>query len=137
VKFDKRYWIFIAAAMVFASIASLCTFTLSKTTLNFMECNTLAAACFARIGMAPAMVLGILALLPLMIAIPYIFRQNEKPGLMSVLVLGCIVAYTAFDAVNDISIIMGYQHAYLIAHAILDATNNATGSLAGTGASVC
>jgi hypothetical protein len=102
-----------------------------------MECNSLAAASFARIGMVPSMVLGILSLLPLMVAIPYLFRQNEKPGLLSVLVLGCIVAYTAFDALNDLSVIMGYQHTYLLAHAVLDTTNNVTGSVAGTGPSLC
>jgi hypothetical protein len=87
--------------------------------------------------MVPGMVLGVLALLPLMVAIPYIFRQNEKPGLVSVLVLGCIVAYTAFDAVNDVSAIMGYHHLYLFAHAVLDTTNNVTGNVVGTGESLC
>ena len=83
------------------------------------------------------MVLGILALLPVMVAIPYIFRQNEKLGLMSALFLGCIVAYTAFDAVNDVAAIMGYENAYLIAHAVLDTTNNVTGNVLGTGESLC
>jgi glucan phosphoethanolaminetransferase (alkaline phosphatase superfamily) len=137
VKFDKRYWVFIAAAMGSAAIASLCTLYLASMHEHFMECNSLAAAAFARIGMVPSMVLGILALLPLMVAIPYIFRQNERPGLLSVVVLGCIVAYTAFDALNDLSIILGYQHAYLIAHAVLDTTNNVTGNVAGTGPSLC
>lgn len=87
--------------------------------------------------MVPSMVLGILALLFLMVAIPFIFRQNERPGLLSVLVLGCIVAYTAFDAVNDVSAIMGYQNTYLIAHTLLDTTNNVTGTIIGTGGSLC
>jgi hypothetical protein len=136
VNFDKRYWIFIAAAMISAAIASACTLYLSAV-YGSPECNSIAAACFARIGMAPTMILGIFALLPLMIAIPYLFRQNERPGFLSVLVLGIIVLYTAFDAVNDVSAIMGYQHAYLLAHALLDTTNNVTGSFAGTGASTC
>lgn len=134
--FDKLYWLFIAAAMISAAIASACTLWLFSTG-HTRECNTLAIFCFSRIGMVPGMMLGILALLPIMIAIPYILRQNERPGLLSVLILGCIVAYTAFDAVNDISAIMGYQHAFLIAHSILDTTNNLTGSFVGTGASVC
>lgn len=137
VKFDKRYWIFIAAAMFFATVASACTLYMASVQEHFMECNSVAAAWFARIGMVPSMVLGILALVPLMVSIPYIFRQNEKTGLLSVLVLGCIVAYTALDAVNDISAIMGYQHAYLLAHAVLDTTNNVTGTVAGTGESLC
>jgi hypothetical protein len=87
--------------------------------------------------MVPGMALGILALLPLMVAVPYIFRQNERPGFLSVLVLGCIVAYTVFDALNDVSAIMGYHNAYLIAHTILDTTNNMTGTVAGTGMSAC
>jgi hypothetical protein len=38
---------------------------------------------------------GVPVLLPLMVAVPYVFKQNEQPGLLSVLVLSCIVAYTA------------------------------------------
>ena len=137
VKFDKRYWFFIAAAMFFASIASASTFYLASVQEHFRECNSVSAACFAGIGMVPCMVLGVLCLLPVMVAIPYIFRQNEKPGLLSVLVLVCIVAYTAFDAINNISAIMHYQQAYLLAHAVLDTTNNATGNVMGTGDSLC
>ena len=136
-KFDKRYWIFIVAAMFFASIASASTLYLASVQEQFMECNSVSAACFARIGMIPCMLLGILALPPLMIAIPYIFRQNERPGVLSVLVLGCIAAYTLFDAVNNISAIMGYHHLYLVAHAVLDTTNNVTGNAVGTGDSLC
>jgi hypothetical protein len=137
VKFDKRYWIVIAAAMFFATVASASTIYLASVQEHFMECNSVTAGCFARIGMVPCMLLGILALLPVMVAIPYIFRQNEKPGLLSMLVLGCIVAYTAFDAINNVSAIMGYHHAYLVAHAILDTTNNVTGNVVGTGNSLC
>jgi hypothetical protein len=137
VKFDKRYWLFIAAAMFFASIASASTLYLASVQEHFMECNSVAAACFARIGMVPCMLLGILLLLPLMVAIPYLFGQNEKPGLLSVLVLGCIVAYTLSDAVNNVSAIMGYHTMYLVAHAVLDTTNNVTGNVVGTGDSLC
>lgn len=87
--------------------------------------------------MVPCMLLGILGLLPLMVAIPYLCRQNERAGLLSVLVLGCIVVYTAFDAVNNVSAIMGYHQAYLLTHAVLDTTNNATGNIVGTGDSLC
>ena len=135
-KFDKRYWIFIAAAMISATIASACTFWL-MTVVHSRECNSVAVACFARFGMAPTMILGVLSLLPLMVAVPYILRENERPGFLSMLILGCIVVYTAFDALNDVSAIMGYQHAYLLAHALLDTTNNVTGSIVGTGASAC
>jgi hypothetical protein len=137
VKFDKRYWIFIAAATVSAATASSCTLYLSTVSAHFRECDSVAAACFVRIGMAPAMVLGILALMALMVAIPYIFRQNERPGLLSVVVLGCIVGYTAFDALNDVSAVMGYHNAYLIAHTLLSTTNTVAGNIVGTGASVC
>ncbi len=137
VKFDTRYWIFIAAAMFFASVASASTLYMASVQEHFMECNSVSAACFIRIGMVPCMILGVLALLPLMVAIPYIFRQNENPGLLSVLVLGFIVAYTAFDAVNNVAAIMGYHQAYLVAHAVLDTTNNVTGNIVGTGDSLC
>lgn len=137
VKFDSRYWIFIAAAMFFASVASASTLYMASVQEHFMECNSVSAACFIRIGMVPCMILGVLALLPLMVAIPYIFRQNEKTGLLSVLVLGFIVAYTAFDAVNNVAAIMGYHQAFLVAHAVLDTTNNVTGNIVGTGDSLC
>jgi hypothetical protein len=137
VRFDKRYWIFIAAAMFFATVASASTFYMSSVQEHFTECNSVTAACFVHIGMVPCMLLGILGLLPLMFVIPYIFRQNEKPGLLSVLVLGCFVAYTAFDALNNVSAIMGYHQVYLVAHALVDTTNNVTGNIAGTGDSLC
>ena len=123
--------------MFFATVASASTLYMASVQEHFMECNSVTAVCFIRIGMVPCMLLGILALFPLMVAIPYIFRQNEKPGLLSVLVLGCIVAYTAFDALNNVSAIMGYHQAYLVAHAVLDTTNNVTGNIVGTGDSLC
>jgi len=122
--------------MISATIASVCTLYLTIVA-NSRECDSVAAACFARIGMAPTMILGTLALLPFMIAIPYIFRQNEKPGFISVLILGCIVSYTVFDALNDVSAVVGYHHTYLLAHALLDSANNVTGNVVGTGASLC
>jgi hypothetical protein len=123
--------------MFSATVASASTLYMASVQEHFMECNSVTAACFAGIGMVPCMLLGILALLPLMVAIPYIFRQNEKPGLLSVLVLGCIVAYTAFDAVNNVAAMMGYHQVYLVAHAVLDSTNNVTGNIVGTGDSLC
>ena len=136
-KFDPRYWIFIAAAMVFAGIASATTLYMAAVQENFMECNSVSAACFAGIGMLPCMVLGTLALLPVMVAIPYLLRQNERPGILSVLLLGCIVAYTFLDALNNVSAIMGYHAPYMAAHAVLDTANNATGNVIGTGDSLC
>lgn len=121
--------------MFSATLASLCTLYLSSAYPHTLECNSIAAALFDRIGMVPGMAIGILALLPLMVAIPYIFRQNERPGFLSILIMGCIVTYTAFDALNDVSVIMGYHNAYLIAHTILDTTNNVTGTVVGTGMS--
>jgi hypothetical protein len=137
VNFDKRYWYFIAAAMFFATIASASTLYLASVQEHFRECNSVSAACFAGFGMVPCMVLGILSLLPVMVAIPFIFRQNEKPGLLSLMVLGCIVTYTAFDALNNISAILHYQQAYQLAHTLLSTTNNATGNVVGTGDSLC
>jgi len=87
--------------------------------------------------MVPCMVMGVLALLPLMVAIPYLFRQNERPGPASVLVLSCIVAYTALDAANNVSAILGYHHIYLFAHTALSTVSNVTGNIAGTGESLC
>ena len=137
VNFNRRYWILIAAAIFFSTIASATTLYMASVSPGFRECNSVSAACFARIGMVPCMHLGILALVPLMVGIPFVFRQNENPGLLSELVLGCIVAYTAFDAVNNVSAILGYHQVYLVAHAVLDTTNNVSGSIAGTGDSLC
>ena len=137
VNFAKRYWILIAAAMFFSSVASASTLYLATVQKHFTECNSVSAACFNLFGMVPCMFFGILSLLPVMMAIPYIFHQNEKPGLLSVLVMGCIVAYTALDAVNNISAIMGYHHIYLFAHTVMDTANNVTGTVIGTGESHC
>jgi hypothetical protein len=71
-----------------------------------------------------------------MVAMPCILRQNEKPGLLSVLMPGCIVAYMNYDAVNNVSAIMGSPlipgspsrpryHQY------------GTGNIVGTGDSLC
>ena len=135
--FDKRYWIFIGAAIFFSTLASASTLYLSLVQEHFMECNSTSAACFAAVGMVPCMVLGVLSLLPLMVAIPYLFRQEERPGLASVLVLSCIVAYTALDAANNVAAILGYHNLYLFAHSALSTTNNVTGTIAGTGESLC
>jgi hypothetical protein len=137
VKFDRRYWVFIGAAMFFATVASASTLYLATVQERFMECNSVSAACFGLFGMVPCMVLGVLALLPVMVAIPYLFRENERPGFLSVLVLGCIVAYTALDAANNLAAILGYHHLYLFAHSALSTTNNATGTIIGTGESHC
>jgi hypothetical protein len=137
VNFDRRYWILIAAAIFFATLASASTLYLASVQEHFMECNSTSAACFARTGMIPCMVLGILALLPLMVAIPYLFRQNERPGLASVLVLSFIVAYTALDAANNVAAILGYHHIYLVAHSAFSTVSNVTGTIAGTGESLC
>jgi hypothetical protein len=137
VNFDRRYWILIGAAMFFATVASASTLYLSLVNPDFKECNSITAACFAAVGMVPCMVLGVLALLPIMVAIPYLLHQNEKVGLASVLLMGCIAAYTAFDAINNLSAIMGYYEMYHAAHALLSTTNNATGNIAGTGESLC
>lgn len=123
--------------MFFAIVASVSTLYLASVQENFRECNSVSAACFDCIGMVSCMILGIVALPPLMVAIPCIFRQNESPGLLSFLMLGCIVAYTAFDAVNNVASILGYHNLYLFAHTILDTTNNVTGTIVGTGESHC
>ena len=136
-KFNRHYWIFIAVAIFFSTIASASTLYMASVNPRFRECNSVSAACFAGIGMVPCMLLGILALIPLMVAIPYIFRQNETPGILSVMLLGCIVAYTAFDAVNNVAAILGYHQIYLLAHAVLDTTNNVSGNIVGTGDSLC
>jgi hypothetical protein len=55
----------------------------------------------------------------------------------SVLVLSCIVAYTALDAANNVAAILGYHNLYLFAHSALSTANNVTGNIAGTGESLC
>ena len=136
-KFDRRYWILIAAAVLFSITASACTLYLASAGEHFMECNSVSNACFSGIGMVPCMALGTMMLIPVMVAIPYILRQNERFGLASVLVLGCIVAYTALDAANNVSAIMGFDGTYALSHCILTATNNVTGNIVGTGESLC
>ena len=135
--FDRRYWVFIGSAVFFATVSSVTTLYLASIRKHFLECNSVSAVCFYSIGMVPCMVLGVLALIPVMIAIPYIFRQNEKLGIIPMILMGIIVLYTFLDAVNNISAIMGYYEAYQAAHGILTPANNATGQLLGTGESYC
>jgi hypothetical protein len=137
VNFDTRYWVFIGLAVFFSTVASASTCYLASVEEHFMECNSISAALFDTIGMVPTMVLGILLLIPVMVAIPYIFGQNEKAGLISMVLMGIIVLYTAFDAVNNISAIMGFYETYHAAHRVLSETNNVTGNIVGTGESHC
>jgi len=98
-KFDRRYWVLIAAAISCASVSSASTLYMASVQEHFMECNSTSAACFAAIGMVPCMVLGVLALLPLMVAVScyFLIAQNnpstaraainpEKPGVFVLLV---------------------------------------------------
>jgi hypothetical protein len=135
--FDNRYWILIVAAVFFSVVASATTLYLASTEEHFIECNSLSAAFFSAIGVVPSMVLGIFVLIGVMVAIPYLFRQNEKAGLLSMFLMGLIVLYTALDAVNNVSVILGFDETYQVAHRILSSTNNVTGRLAGTGESLC
>jgi hypothetical protein len=137
VKFDRRYWFFIGSAVFFATVSSATTLYLASVRHHFLECNSVSAACFYSIGTIPCMVLGVLALIPIMVAIPYIFRQNEKLGVIPTILMGVIVLYTFLDAVNNISAILGYYQAYQAAHGILTPANNVTGSIIGTGESYC
>ncbi|MBP1928893.1 hypothetical protein J2741_001440 [Methanolinea mesophila] len=136
-KFDRRYWVFIGSAVFFATVSSASTLYLASVQKHFIECNSVSAECFWTIGMIPCMFLGIFAMVAVMVAIPYVFRQNEKLGVVSMILMGVIVLYTALDAVNNISAIMGYYETYQAAHGILSSANNATGELIGTGKSYC
>jgi hypothetical protein len=51
--------------------------------------------------------------------------------------MGLIVLYTALDAINNVSAILGYYEAYNLAHLVLTTTNNVTGDVVGTGSSHC
>jgi multisubunit Na+/H+ antiporter MnhB subunit len=137
VKLDRRYWIFIGSAVFFATVSSVSTLYLASVRKHFLECNSVSAECFMTIGIVPCMVLGILTMIVVMVAIPYIFRQNENLGVISMILMGLIVLYTALDAVNNISAIMGYYEAYQATHGILSSTNNVTGNIVGTGESHC
>lgn len=134
--FDKRYWIFIIAAMIFASIASFITAYAIFITKSATECNSIAFWWFNTIGMIPSMIIGIL-LLP-MIAIPYVFKQNARMEPLSMLIMGCIVVYTFLDALNNITMLLGYYNIYYMAiHPIMIVINDITGTVAGTGTSIC
>jgi hypothetical protein len=137
VKFDKRYWVFIGSAVFFSTVSSASTYYLASVEEHFMECNSISAAFFDTIGMVPSMVLGILFLIAVMVFIPYIFQQNENAGFISMLLMGIIVLYTALDAVNNVSAIMGFYETYHLSHGILSSTNNVTGNIVGTGESRC
>ncbi len=136
-KFDRRYWILIGAAVFFATVSSGSTLYLASVRHPFQECNSVAAACFDRFGMIPCMACGVLVLIPVMMAIPFLLGQNERAGMLSILALCLFVAYTGLDAANNIAAIFGYQNIYLFAHSVLSTANNATGTAIGTGESLC
>ena len=136
--FDKRYWIFIIAAMSFASISSFLTVYVILLTKSGTECSSIATWWFNMIGMIPSMVIGIFLLLPVMVAIPYIFKQNEKLGNLSMLFMGCIVLYTFLDALNNLTLLFEYHNVYyLMVHSVMIIINDITGTIAGTGTSIC
>jgi hypothetical protein len=136
--FDKRYWIFIGAAILFASIASFITVYAILITKSATECNSIAVWWFNIIGMIPSMVLGLVLLVPFMITIPYVFKQNARMEPLSMLIMGCIVLYTFLDALNNITLLLGYHNIYYMAvHPIVITLNDITGTIVGTGASIC
>lgn len=87
--------------------------------------------------MVPCMALGVVAILPCMVAIPYVFRQNEPPGNLTVLVLGCIAACTTLDAVNNRSVLPGNQNLLFWVRTVFGTTTTVTGTVAGTTESSC
>lgn len=69
--------------------------------------------------------------------IPCIFCENERPDLLPVIMLALIIIHTAFDAVNNVAVIRGYDLAYNVAHVVLSTTNIVSGTFVGTGDSIC
>jgi hypothetical protein len=136
--FDKRYWIFIISAMIFATIASVTTIYLTWLWGKYnMECDSVAVFCFNTFGMIPSMMLGVSALLPVMYYIPFLFKRNERLSVVPSLILMVFVIYTFLDAVNNTAIIFDQYHIYLFAHSTITQANNITGTIVGTGPSLC
>ena len=116
--FDKKYLCFIIPAIIFSSIASATTlFMLSIGKCR--ECNPYVNMLSDIIGITPTMICGITGLVVIMIAVPYILKQNQKVGFLSSCVLFSLVGFVFLDALNDVSLLFHIQPTYTISHAIL------------------
>jgi hypothetical protein len=116
--FDKRYWLLIIPSVLFAGIASLCTFHMLSVYGLEIEAIYISRWFFERIGLLPGILFGMTILILGMISIPYLFRQNETISLYPSLIMGCIMTYTLLDAINDMAVILMQHEIYAFVHEI-------------------
>lgn len=104
-KLDKTYWIFIYAAVFFHMVAAILTVYLLQENLG-IECVNASIVAFDAIGCYWWMIATSIWLIGIMVFIPYFMEENEHVGLWSIAFLAIIVFIMAFDALNDISVVM-------------------------------
>lgn len=100
--FDKIYWLFIYAAVIFHVVAGVLTAHALSTNTG-KECINLSSTAFSLVGIYWWIILTSLFLISIMIFIPYLMEENERIGIWATTFLLIIVLAMAFDAVNDIA----------------------------------
>jgi hypothetical protein len=106
IKFDKRYWIFIAAAILAHFVAIVCTYY-AVTILGIHECNPFMGTAFSQLGFLITSSLSILLIIGFMMFVPFTFGQTEKLGIKSAAFMGLFVGALTIDAINDILVLSG------------------------------
>lgn len=105
-KFDKKYWIFIAFAVIVHVVAILCTYYQIEIRGSY-ECNPIMADMFVSSGYFFTSVFSIGVIILTMVFVPYVLRENEKLGLISGIILSIFIFALFFDAFHDLLVVSG------------------------------
>jgi hypothetical protein len=109
--FDRRYWIFIACALIVHTVAILCTYYAIEIQGSF-ECNPIMADAFSSWGYVITSLFSLAVIVLVMLFVPYLLRENNKLGLLSGIILGIFTFALFFDAFHDLLVISGSDLAY-------------------------
>jgi len=100
-EFDKRYWLFIAAIFWVHLFAVISTYHRAITYGIDIEANPIIFLAFQNLGIIPTLLLtnaiGLIAL----IALPFIMKENAKPGMMSTATYTVFIGLVGLDSVHD------------------------------------
>jgi hypothetical protein len=106
--FDKRYWIYIYASVIFHTIAWILTWY-AISTHRGRECIVSSAQAFDSIGFMGFYLITTFGLIAVMIFIPYFMDNNDSITLFMTILMLCAVIFTGFDAVNDIFMTINFD----------------------------
>jgi hypothetical protein len=103
-KFDKKYWILIAWAVIAHGIALALTWYYFKY-VEECECNNIMATIFAKYGVIMPGILSLIVITLIMIAIPYLYKENEKFAKQSAILLLILCIGFSIDAASNILVV--------------------------------